>query len=159
MTAPLTAAASTELSPFDNVVLAISSPSQARFLSSLPQLQASTSPTWVLGPGVSPNGLNGRIDNVDRTFGRGRSMLASRAEARDLLRDTDASLVLVGSGPLALPYLLAARDQEIRSIFFESPEAPTGRRSLVARLADSTVVEWEHQLTRHPFATVLGETL
>ncbi len=159
MTAPLTVAEPSPASPFDKVVLAISSSAQAAFLASLPQLQTATTPTWILGPGVPARGLPGHIDKVDTSFGKPKSMLGSKGVARDLLTQADASVVLVGSGRLALPFLLSARDLDIRSIFFESPETPAGRRSLVARLADTTVVEWEHQLTRHPFATVLGETL
>ncbi len=137
----------------------VSAAEQATFLLSLPQVAARPELAWILPAGVAARDLGGNFTKVPKSFGSPRTMLGSVREARGLIETADVDVVIVGAGRLALAFLLAARKLGVRSVFLESPTSGGERsRSPLTRLADATVVEWEHQLTRHPFAIVLGET-
>lgn len=145
---------------FSHSLFVVSTNEQARFLSAMPQVSSTDEITWVAASKAAAKGLSGEVHVLDGDFAKLLRLRTSIGEAAGCIRDIDATVVLVGAGPLALPFLLAARKSATKSIFLESPVATSKRAPLrVAKLADTTIVEWEHQLVRHPFATVLGETV
>lgn len=149
-----------ESSVFASTLIAVSTQSELKFLSALPQLASDSGAVWAVADGVSVEGLHAEVVGIKRRFGNLWGLRASVREARALLLSHDIVVAITGAGPLALPFLIAARQLGLRTIFVEAPEwAGKRRRGRLARLADETIVEWEHQLVRHPFATVLGETV
>ena len=151
---------STPSSTFARALFVISDEQQARFLTSLPQVSATDDIHWVTASKAAAKGLSGSVTVLASDFAKSSRMRSAVSEASKLIKAADATVVLAGSGALALPFLLAARKSSTQSIFLESPNATRKRIPLrVAKLATTTVVEWEHQLVSHPFATVLGETV
>lgn len=147
-------------SVFAQSLFVVSTREQARFLTALPQISATDEITWVAASGAAARGLSGTVHVLDGDFAKPLRLRTAVREATTYIRDAEASVVLAGAGSAALPFLLAARKNATQSIFLEEPSATTARTPLrVAKLADRTLVEWEHQLVRHPFATVLGETV
>ena len=147
-------------SAFAQSLFVVSTHEQARLLTSLPQVSATNEITWVAASRSAARGLSGAVHILDDDFAKALRMRSAVGEATSYIRDAEASVVLVGAGPSALPFLLASRKSNTPSIYLESPSATSARNLLrVAKLADQTIVEWEHQLVRHPFATVLGETV
>ncbi len=147
-------------SVFSQSLFVVSTNEQARFLTSMPQVSAADEITWVAASNAAAKGLSGSVHVLPNDFAKPMRHRAAVSEAAELIADVGASVVLAGAGSLALPFLLAARKSATKSIFLESPLAASKRSPLrVGKLADTTIVEWEHQLVRHPFATVLGETV
>lgn len=147
-------------SAFANALFVISTTEQARFLTSMPQIAATEEITWVAASKGAATGLPGSVHVLDGDFSKLLRIRSAVSEAGSFIRASNASVVLAASGPLALPFLLAAQKSDAQSIFLESSSATSRRTPLrVAKLADTTIVEWEHQLVGHPFATVLGETV
>ena len=145
---------------FTNSLFVVSANEQARFLLSLPQVASTEDISWVAANKAAAAGLPGTVQVVAPDFAKPTRLRTAVVDSAAIIRESKASVVLAGSGPLALPFFLAARKNAIKSIFLESPNTTGGRSALgVAKLADTTIVEWEHQLVRHPFATVLGETV
>ena len=151
---------SAQLSVFASTLIAVSTNAEARFLSGLPQLGVDDGPIWVVAPGVSTEQLPANTFEIEQRLTRFWNLRQAIDHASTLLVSRETVVVITGAGLLAPAFLLAARRLGLRTIFVESPEwAGKRRRGRLARLADETIVEWEHQLVRHPFATVLGETV